>query len=56
MKEKNENKYYYITYPSETVIFDRIGKRIAACPTEDEAIEYIIEMEQSEKGTRKDGD
>jgi hypothetical protein len=54
MKEKNENKYYYITYPSETVVFDRKGKRIAACPIEEEAVEDIKEMEQSEKNTRKD--
>lgn len=54
MKKKSEDKYYYITYSSETVVFDREGKRLIACPTEDEAIEYIKEIEQSEKGARED--
>lgn len=32
---------YYVVYDSETVIYDVNGKRIASCPTETEAREYI---------------
>lgn len=32
---------YYITYSSETVVYDLYGEKIVACPTEQEAIEYI---------------
>ena len=32
---------YYITYSSETAVYNRNGKKIVACPTETEAEEYI---------------
>ena len=32
---------YYITYGSETVVYDRHGKRLVACPNEPEAYEYM---------------
>lgn len=32
---------YYITYSSETIVYDQHGKKIVACPTESEAEEYI---------------
>ena len=32
---------YYITYSAETVVYDSDGNKIVACPTEQEAIEYI---------------
>lgn len=35
------NKPYYITYSSETVVYNSNGKKIVACPTEQEAIEFI---------------
>lgn len=34
---------YYVIYDSETVIYDENGKRVASCPTESEAREYIID-------------
>ena len=33
-------------FPGETVVIDEYGKRIVACPTEDEAEEYIREQEE----------
>ena len=35
---------YYITYSSETVVYNSDGKKIVACPTEQEAIEFIDEL------------
>ena len=34
-------KPYYITYSAETVVYNSNGEKIVACPTEQEAIEYI---------------
>lgn len=55
MKE-DEDKYYIVIYPSETIIFDRTGKKIVACPTEEEAIDYIRELEQNKKVESKNGE
>ncbi len=30
-----------VTFSSETVVFDGKGDRVVACPTEQEAVEYI---------------
>lgn len=35
------NKPYYITYSAETVVYNSDGEKIVACPTEQEAVEYI---------------
>ena len=35
------NKPYYITYSAETVVYNSDGNKIVACPTEQEAIEFI---------------
>lgn len=51
-----EDKYYLVIYSSETIVFDRTGKKIVACPTEDEAIEYIQNMERGKKDESKNGD
>lgn len=32
---------YYITYNSETVVYDRHGEKLVACPNDSEAYEYI---------------
>ena len=40
MTEENR-KLKLIIFPGETVVIDEYGKRIVACPTEDEAEEYI---------------
>ena len=56
MKEREEDKSYHIIYSSETVVFDKTGKRIIACPTEDEAVEYIREMEEDGKDGGKNED
>lgn len=45
MTEENR-KLKLITFPGETVVIDEHGKRIVACPTEDEAEEYIGEQEK----------
>lgn len=39
------NKYNHIIYPSETVVTDKKNKQVVSCPTEDEAVEYIREVE-----------
>lgn len=44
--EKENKKLRLIVYPSETVVVDEKGKRIVACPTEDEAVEYIREQKK----------
>lgn len=38
---ENMNKPYYITYSAETVVYNSDGNKIVACPTEQEAIEFI---------------
>ena len=38
------NKPYYITYGSETVVYNPDGEKIVACPTEQEAREFIDEL------------
>ena len=45
MTEENR-KLKLIIFPGETVVIDEYGKRIVACPTEDEAEEYIREQEE----------
>lgn len=37
-------KYSYIIFPSETVVFDNCGNIVVKCPTEAEAVEYIREL------------
>lgn len=38
---------YYITFPSETVVFNRQSERRVAVPTEKEAEEFIVEQEET---------
>lgn len=38
---KEVKTLYYITYSNETVVYNSDGEKIVACPTEQEAIEYI---------------
>ena len=38
---------YYITFPSETVVFNRQSERMVAVPTEKEAEEFIAEQEET---------
>jgi len=45
MTEENR-KLKLIIFPGETVVIDEYGKQIVACPTEDEAEEYIREQEE----------
>lgn len=39
-------KYQVIPYPSEVIVADEKGKTIVKCPTEQEASEYIKELEE----------
>ena len=39
---RNSGRYSYIVFTSETVVFDDYGKPVIKCPTEAEAVEYII--------------
>ena len=41
-------KYWIIPYPSEHVVVDSAGNKVAACPTEQEAWEYIKEVLEGE--------
>ena len=43
---EEKRKLKLIIFPGETVVIDEYGKRIVACPTEDEAEEYIREQEE----------
>jgi len=50
MKQSKSNTvfvppYSYRVYGAETVVYDKKGKRVVACPTEKEAQEYIKELE-----------
>ena len=44
MPDKRKSKM--VEFSSETVIFDEKGNRVIACPTEQEAVEYVREQEQ----------
>ena len=46
IKSEENRKLKLIIFPGETVVIDEYGKRIVACPTEDEAEEYIREQEE----------
>ena len=46
MNDMTEENRKLIIFPGETVVIDEYGKRIVACPTEDEAEEYIREQEE----------
>lgn len=37
-------KYSYIIFPSEAVVFDNGGNTVVKCPTEAEAVEYIRDL------------
>ena len=41
-------RYSYIVFASETVVFDDYGKPVIKCPTEAEAVEYIMNRLESE--------
>ena len=45
--------YTYRVYGVETVVYDAKGKRVVGCPTEQEAIEYIKELCDSEEYEKK---
>lgn len=40
----NKEEPYYIVYASETIIYSGDDIRLVACPTEQEAIEYIEDL------------
>ena len=41
----DRKKLSLVTFSSETVVFDEKGNRVVACPTEQEAVEYILGQE-----------
>ena len=43
----DKRKLKMVEFSSETVIFDEKGNRVIACPTEQEAVEYVREQEQA---------
>lgn len=43
----DRKKLSLVTFSSETVVFDEKGNKVVACPTEQEAIEYIRGQEKS---------
>lgn len=53
MKVSRNSKYSYKVFSSETVAFDNEGKVIVKCPTEDEAVEYIRQLENGHNGRKK---
>lgn len=40
----DKSKLKIVTFLSETVVFDEKGNKVVACPTEQEAVEYIREQ------------
>lgn len=53
MKKKKEYclPFTYRIFASETVIYDRKGRRVMGCPTEREALEVIARMtKEKEEG------
>ena len=40
--------YSVVIMGSETVIFDACGNKVISCPTEEEAVEYINEIEEGD--------
>ena len=40
----NEKEPYYIVYAGETIVYSADNIRLVACPTEQEAIEYIEDL------------
>ena len=47
----NVKEYQKVIYPSEVVVYDSSGRRVVACPTEQEADEYIEEKVNMKVGT-----
>ena len=43
----DRKKLSLVTFSSEKVVFDEKGNKVVACPTEQEAIEYIRGQEKS---------
>jgi len=41
---KGTEKYSYILFPSEVVVFDNCGNTVVKCPTEAESVEYIRDL------------
>ncbi len=41
---RGTEKYSYIIFPSETVVFDSCGNTVVKCPTEAESVEYIRDL------------
>ena len=41
----DRKKLSLVIFSSETVVFDEKGNRVVACPTEQEAVEYICGQE-----------
>lgn len=46
--KKYSPPFSYRIFASETVVYDRKGKRVVGCPTEQEAIEVIKRLETDE--------
>lgn len=44
-----DKRYFCITYSSCTVVVDNNGNEVISCPTEDEAVEYIRNLEKEMK-------
>lgn len=49
-----ENVSYRI-YSSETVLFDKKGKRLMGFPTEKEAVEYVREPKKNKNQVKEEG-
>lgn len=43
----DRKKLSLVTFSSEIVVFDEKGNKVVACPTEQEAIEYIRGQEKA---------
>lgn len=44
----NKTDLYTVIYPDGTEVKDSNGRVVILCPTEDEAVEYIRELEANE--------
>ncbi|WP_181899214.1 hypothetical protein [Lachnotalea glycerini] len=48
MMNADSDKFHYVIYASEVVVYDASDNRIVSCPTEDEAVKYIEEQGQEQ--------
>lgn len=44
----DSGEYSYVIFANEVAVYDKSGKKVVSCPTEEEAVEYIRGKEKSQ--------